>query len=94
MALFRTIKDRCPAIICHHVRVPTTLVFFFYRPNVLMKPLPLFLANIIKILWESQEAKKIVKFDVHPYTKNFKVLKHHIHKVPVVASYCVTKKLS
>ena len=53
MALFSTITDQCPAIICHHVRVPTTLVSYFHRSNVLMEPPPLFLANITKILWET-----------------------------------------
>ena len=35
-----------------------------------------------------------MKFDAHPCTKSLKVLEHHIHKVPVVASFSVTKKLS
>ena len=52
MALFSTITDQCPEIVYHYVRVPTTLTSFFHRPNVLMEPLPLFLANITKVLWE------------------------------------------
>ena len=52
MALFGTIPDQSPAIIRHHVNVPTTLISFFHCPNVLMEPLPLFLANIAKIAWE------------------------------------------
>ena len=95
MALFNTITNQCPAIICQFVRVPTTLVFFFHCPNVLMEPLPLFLANITKILWEIVKmAKFIVKFDAHPCTKNLKVLEHHIHKVPAVGSFCVVLTLS
>ena len=53
MALFGTIPDQSLAIIRHHVNVPTTLISFFHCPNVLMEPLPLFLANIAKIAWET-----------------------------------------
>ena len=67
MALFSTITDQCLAIICHHGRVPTTLEYFLYRPNVLMEPRPFFRANIIKILWKIVlMAEQIVKFDAHP----------------------------
>ena len=69
MALFSTITDQCPAIFCHHVRVPTTLVTFFHRPYVWMELLPQFLANITKILWEIvQMAKELVKFDAYVKT--------------------------
>ena len=44
--------SKSPAIIRHHVNIPTTLISFFHCPNVLMEPLPLFLANIAKIAWE------------------------------------------
>ena len=55
MALFGTIPDQSPAIIRHRVNVPTTLISFFHCPNVLMEPLPLFLANTAKIAWEIVE---------------------------------------
>ena len=55
MALFGTIPDQSPAIIRHRVNVPTILISFFHYPNVLMEPLPLFLANTAKIAWEIVE---------------------------------------
>ena len=76
----------------YHMRIPATLVSFLHDLYVLVKSLPLFLANITKIFRESSPNDfyaLIVNFYAHSCTESLQVFEHIIHKLSRVSCFLV-----
>uniref|UniRef100_A0A0K2T705 Uncharacterized protein n=1 Tax=Lepeophtheirus salmonis TaxID=72036 RepID=A0A0K2T705_LEPSM len=59
-------SHQTPAVISHHMRLPTTLISVFHDFNALVELLTLFVANISQVVWKRvQVTVYVVQFDVH-----------------------------
>ena len=59
-------SDKAPAVVCHHVCVPSPLIAAFHNFDILMETFSMLITHRTKVFWKSVLVIfEVVHFDAH-----------------------------
>ncbi|UYV74949.1 hypothetical protein LAZ67_12001883 [Cordylochernes scorpioides] len=89
--LEKCVAGHIPAVICHHVAVPDTLISLFHHFHALIESLALFITICTEIIREFfLVAMQVVNLNTHIYTQSFIAFKDILNKLFVIIVSSIT----
>ena len=94
MVQIRNISLKAPAVMSHHVRVPTPLVMFFHYLYILVEAFSLLITYVTKVGRKLLKmAEQEMNFYAHIAAKQLIGCQHLVHYFPEILGFFVSKEV-